>query len=94
MKDQQIQYAALGPKYYDNSTGSLYKFAEDHKLNAYEFEVIKRILRCRKKGEWLTDIDKTINVLNIYKVEQKHKHKGETEPLNKQLLKKNERSKT
>jgi hypothetical protein len=25
------------PKYYNNEKGSLYKFAEDHNLNAWEF---------------------------------------------------------
>lgn len=72
------------PKHYDNTNGSIYKFAVDHGLNAYEFEAIKRIVRCRKKGEWLTDIDKTINVINIYKDEQQHKYKGQIEPLNEQ----------
>ena len=36
--------------HYDNSKGSIYKFCEDQKLNSYEFEIIKRIVRCRKKG--------------------------------------------
>lgn len=56
-------------KYYDNTNGSLYKFAQDNKLNAWEFDVIKRIVRCRKKGQWLSDIDKTIKVLELYKQE-------------------------
>jgi len=55
--------------HYDNTNGSLYKFAQDHKLNAWEFDVIKRIVRCRKKGQWLSDIDKTIKVLELYKEE-------------------------
>jgi len=71
------------PQHYDNSNGSLYKFAEDHKLNAYEFEVIKRIVRCRKKGEWLSDIDKTIKVLELYKQEQGGLYENQTEKLNK-----------
>ena len=56
-------------KHYDNTNGSLYKFAQDHKLNSWEFDVIKRIVRCRKKGQWLSDIDKTIKVLELYKEE-------------------------
>lgn len=59
------------PEHYDNSKGSLYKFAEDHKLNAYEFDCIKRVVRCRKKGQFLEDIDKTIAVLELYKNEYK-----------------------
>lgn len=71
------------PSHYDNSKGSLYQFAEDHQLNAWEFEVCKRIVRCRKKGEWLSDIDKTIKVLELYKKEQGHLYEGQTEKLNK-----------
>jgi len=70
-------------KHYDNSNGSLYLFAENHGLNAWEFEVIKRIVRCRKKGEFISDIEKTIRVLNIYLDEQKEKYAGQVERLNK-----------
>ena len=56
-------------KHYNNENGSLYKFANDHDLNAWEFDVIKRIVRCRKKGDWLNDINKTIKVLELYKQE-------------------------
>jgi len=56
-------------KHYNNTNGSLYKFAEHHNLNAYEFDIIKRIVRCRKKGQFLQDLDKTINVINLYKSE-------------------------
>lgn len=71
------------PKHYDNSKGSLYLFAEQQNLNAWEFEVIKRIVRCRKKGEFISDIQKTINVLEIYLQEQSEKYTGEIEKLNK-----------
>ncbi len=54
------------PKHYDNRKGSLYKFAEDHNLNAYEFDLIKRIVRCRKKGEFLSDLKKSKTVIDIY----------------------------
>jgi len=57
------------PKHYNNEKGSLYKFAEDHGLNAWEFDAIKRIVRSRKKGNFLEDIDKTIFVLELYKKE-------------------------
>jgi tRNA1(Val) A37 N6-methylase TrmN6 len=60
--------------HYNNEQGSLYKFAEHHELNAYEFDAIKRLVRCRKKGQWLSDIEKTIKVLEIYKEEMKHLH--------------------
>ncbi len=54
------------PKHYDNSKGSLYQFAEHHKLNSYEFDIIKRIIRCRKKGEFLNDLNKSKLVIDIY----------------------------
>lgn len=57
------------PNHYNNEKGSLYKFAEDHNLNAWEFDAIKRIVRSRKKGNFLEDIDKTIFVLDLYKKE-------------------------
>lgn len=57
------------PEHYNNEKGSLYKFAEDHNLNAWEFDAIKRIVRSRKKGNFLEDIDKTIFVLELYKKE-------------------------
>jgi len=57
------------PNHYNNEKGSLYKFAEDHNLNAWEFDAIKRIVRCRKKGNFLEDIDKTIFLLELYKKE-------------------------
>ena len=52
--------------HYDNSNGSLYKFAEDHGLNAYEFDIIKRITRCRKKGQFKEDLEKTKRVIDLY----------------------------
>lgn len=57
------------PSHYNNDKGSLYQFAEDKELNAYEFDAIKRIIRCRKKGNFIEDIDKTIFLLELYKKE-------------------------
>lgn len=54
------------PKHYDNSKGSLYKFAEDHNLNAWEFDIIKRVVRCRKKGNFKEDLEKTKVVIDLY----------------------------
>jgi len=53
-------------QHYDNSKGSLYKFAKDHDLNAYEFDLIKRIVRCRKKGKFKEDLDKTKFLIDLY----------------------------
>jgi hypothetical protein len=54
------------PQHYDNTNGSLYLFAEQHGLNAWEFDILKRVVRCRKKGEFETDLKKTIEVINLY----------------------------
>jgi hypothetical protein len=35
---------------------SLYKFAEEWALNSYEFDIIKRIVRCRHKGLFEQDL--------------------------------------
>jgi hypothetical protein len=58
------------PEHYDNSNGSLYKFAVDHDLNAYEFDIVKRIVRCRKKGQFKEDLEKTKTVIDLYLKEQ------------------------
>jgi len=52
--------------HYDNSNGSLYLFAEQHKLNAWEFDIIKRVVRCRQKGQFKEDLEKTVRVLELY----------------------------
>lgn len=52
--------------HYDNSKGSLYLFAEDQGLNAWEFDIIKRITRCRKKGQFKEDLEKTKRVIDLY----------------------------
>jgi hypothetical protein len=54
------------PKHYNNEKGSLYKFAEDHKLNAWEFDIVKRIVRSRKKGAFKEDLEKTKVVIDLY----------------------------
>ena len=54
------------PSHYDNSNGSLYKFCEDKNLNSYEFDLIKRIMRCRKKGSFIEDLEKTKFLIDLY----------------------------
>lgn len=56
----------MKPKHYDNSKGSLYKFAEQQGLNAYEFDIIKRVMRCRKKGNFIEDLEKTKFLIDLY----------------------------
>ena len=53
-------------EHYDNSNGSLYKFAEQQGLNAWEFDIVKRLVRCRKKGQFREDLEKTKRVIDLY----------------------------
>ena len=57
-------------KHYDNTHGSIYKFADDHGCNSYEFDIIKRVVRCRKSGEFLEDLQKTKDLIDLYIEEQ------------------------
>jgi hypothetical protein len=63
------------PNYYDNSNGSLYKFCEDHDLNTYEFDILKRVMRCRKKGMFMEDLEKTKFLIDLYIKEMKEDEK-------------------
>ena len=54
------------PKHYDNSNGSLYLFADKQGLNTWEFDIVKRIVRCRKKGNFEQDLEKTKLVIDLY----------------------------
>jgi hypothetical protein len=54
------------PKHYDNSKGSLYKFANEQGLNSWEFDLCKRIIRCRKKGNFKEDLEKTKFLIDLY----------------------------
>jgi hypothetical protein len=51
---------------YYQGKDSLYKFAEDWGLNSYEFDIIKRIVRCRHKGTFDQDLSKTKDLIDIY----------------------------
>jgi hypothetical protein len=53
-------------KHYNNTHGSLYQFAEQQELNAWEFDIIKRITRCRRKGQFKEDLEKTKRVIDLY----------------------------
>ena len=59
--------------YYEGKS-SLYLFAEEYGLNSWEFDIIKRVIRCRHKGSWLEDLEKTKGVIDIYIKECKEKY--------------------
>ena len=61
MKDEPIT-----PEYYNNENGSIYKFCNDQSLNAWESDIVKRVVRCRNKGEWKSDLEKTKVLIDLY----------------------------
>tara|TARA_B100000963_G_C22283865_1_gene518358 strand:- start:248 stop:475 length:228 start_codon:yes stop_codon:yes gene_type:complete len=60
---------SINTQYHYTGKSSLYKFSEEWNLNSYEFDIIKRIVRCRKKGQFKEDLTKTIDLINIYLTE-------------------------
>ncbi len=54
------------PTHYDNSKGSIYKFCNDQNLNSWEFDIIKRVVRSRKKGNFKEDLEKTKHLIDLY----------------------------
>jgi hypothetical protein len=57
------------PAHYNNEKGSIYKFCNDQELNPWEFDIIKRIVRCRKKGQFKEDLEKTKMAIDLYLTE-------------------------
>jgi hypothetical protein len=54
------------PKHYDNSKGTLYKVATQRNWNPYLFDIVKRLERAEKKGEFEGDLEKSINVIKLW----------------------------
>jgi hypothetical protein len=63
-------------KHYDNKNGSIYALAENYRLNSYEFDIIKRVIRCRKKGAFIEDLEKTKFLIDLYLKEYEDKIKN------------------
>ena len=61
------------PKHYNNEKGTLYKVAQERGWNPYLFDIVKRLERAEKKGEFDTDLDKSINVIKLWKQERNNK---------------------
>lgn len=68
--EKAIESEIKTPKHYDNAKGTLYKVAEERNWNSYVFDAVKRLERAEKKGEFNSDIDKSIAVLQLYKKER------------------------
>lgn len=61
-----IEVEVIRDEHYNNENGSLYLFAQHHNLNAWEFDILKRVVRCRKKGQFKEDLEKTKRVIDLY----------------------------
>jgi|SRR5690606_12542598 len=64
--DGEEEEQTINTKPYYKGKDSLYKFAQEWQLNAYEFDIIKRIIRCRHKGQFKEDLQKTKDLIDIY----------------------------
>lgn len=54
------------PKHYNNDNGSLYKIAVERGWGAYLFDIVKRLERANKKGEFETDLQKSKLVIDLW----------------------------
>ena len=54
------------PKHYNNDNGTLYKVATERGWNSYLFDIIKRLERAEKKGEFKTDLEKSKVVIDLW----------------------------
>ena len=54
------------PKHYNNDNGTLYKVATERGWNAYLFDIVKRLERAEKKGEFKTDLEKSKVVIDLW----------------------------
>ena len=59
------------PAHYDNGNGSLYLIAEQRGWNPYLFDIVKRLERSGKKGEFESDLNKSKVVIDIWLKESK-----------------------
>lgn len=68
--EEIIENEVFNPQpHYDNSKGSLYKIAQERGWNPYLFDIVKRLERGGKKDPIEQEIDKTIDVLKLWKIE-------------------------
>ena len=59
------------PKHYNNDNGTLYQVAQQRGWNAYIFDIVKRLERSEKKGEFKSDLEKSKVVIDLWLKESK-----------------------
>ena len=57
------------PKHYNNSKGTLYNVARERGWNPYLFDIVKRLERSEKKGEFKEDLRKSKVVIDLWEME-------------------------
>ena len=69
MKFESDNTESVNTQHHYVGKSSLYKFCEEWDLNSYEFDIVKRVVRCRKKGQFEEDLKKTKDLIDIYLAE-------------------------
>ena len=64
--DKPEEETNKAPKHYNNDKGSLYKVAEERGWNPYLFDIVKRLERSGKKGEFESDLNKSKFVIDLW----------------------------
>ena len=59
------------PQHYNNDNGTLYKIATERGWNVYLFDIVKRLERSEKKGEFESDLNKSKLVIDLWLKESK-----------------------
>lgn len=60
------------PEHYNNKNGTLYKVAKQRCWNPYLFDIVKRLERADKKGEFVLDLNKSKLVIDLWLSENKY----------------------
>lgn len=59
-------YGIEVPGHYNNDNGTLYKVASERGWNPYLFDIVKRLERAEKKGEFKKDLNKSKLVIDLW----------------------------
>tara|TARA_R110001606_G_scaffold216440_1_gene364378 strand:+ start:344 stop:640 length:297 start_codon:yes stop_codon:yes gene_type:complete len=61
-----LHYKNEVPEHYNNDNGTLYKIAEQRGWSSYLFDIVKRLERSEKKGEFTKDLQKSKLVIDLW----------------------------
>jgi hypothetical protein len=71
LKTNKMKEVIITPEHYNNENGTLYKVAAQRNWNPYLFDIVKRLERADKKGEFESDLNKSISVIQLWLKESK-----------------------